>query len=154
TGNHVPCRARTLIDRNLCHLCSPAGPPVGLQDLLSQAERLWSDLDELVFGDEFDSLFKVQSLEWDQADGIIGCPSAHGRQFLLAHDIYVDVNVAGGLSDDHAFVHIGPWAGKQFAALLKVVQSISGGYARTVGNQGARDTMRDLTLILNVSIEK
>src|ERR1700679_3475400 len=52
--------------------------PVGLQDLFAQAQRLRRDLDQFVFGYEFDCLLKINWLEGDQADGVIGTGGAHG----------------------------------------------------------------------------
>ncbi len=46
--------------------------PVGLQDFLPQSQRLWSDLDKFVIGNEFDSLLQVQISKRHQTDSFVG----------------------------------------------------------------------------------
>src|ERR1039458_5762795 len=51
-------------------------PPILLQNLLPQTQRLRRHFDHLVFGDELDGLLKVESPNRHEADGLVG---ARGR---------------------------------------------------------------------------
>ena len=125
-----------------------------MQNFLSQAQRLWRDLDKLIFGDELDGLLKVQSLKRNEADRIVGCRCTHIGKFLLTHHVDVEIDIARVLSDDHALIDVSPGSDKQFATFLQIVESISRGYARTIGHQSAGNAMRDFALIFNVSVKE
>jgi len=54
------------------HQLSPAfWASIRLQDFLAQTQRLGSDLDKLIVGDELDRLLEVQRFVRDKADGIV-----------------------------------------------------------------------------------
>src|SRR5690349_13368245 len=82
-------------------LCVAPGPAVGLQDFLAQTQRFWRDFNELIFGDEFDRLLKIEGLDRHETNGFIGTGRAHVGELLFTHCVYVEVVVAGVLADDH-----------------------------------------------------
>ena len=121
---------------------------IRLQNFLSQPQRLWRDLHELVVGDEFDGLLQIQRAEGNQANCFIGGGCAHVGQLLLAHGVHIEIGIFRILADDHAFIEIDARADEQLSALLQTPQCIGGGNSAAIGDQRARQPVRNLALPL------
>src|SRR5271155_530128 len=133
--------------------CAPFSS-IRLQDLFSQPQRFRRDLNELIVGDEFNSLLKIEIAVWNQPNCYVGSRSPHVGQLLLAHNVDVKVRVFSVLPDDHAFVNVDAGPDEERAALLQIVESVGGRKSGTVGDQRAGWTMRNFALPLDVSIKK
>src|SRR5579863_4492576 len=55
----------------LLRLLPALGPPVSLQNLLAQAQRLRRNLHEFIVCNKLDRLFQVERLVWNQANGVV-----------------------------------------------------------------------------------
>src|SRR5580692_7892358 len=127
---------------------------IRLQSFFPQAQRLRRDLHELVVGDELDGLLQIQLPEGDQTDRFVGGGSTHVGQFLFAHGVHVEVVVLRVLPDNHALIKFHARANEKLAAFLQAPESISRRRAGAIGNQRAREPVRNLALPFGVAVEQ
>ena len=73
---------------------------------------------------------------------------------LFSHDVDVEILLARVFADDHAFVHVDTRPGKEFPALLQLVEGVGCRDARPVGHQRPRGAVGNLAHPFGVSIEE
>src|ERR1700674_839582 len=141
---------RSAFDR--CHR-TPL-PLIRLQNLLAQSQRFRRDLDELIVGNKFNRLLKIEIAVRHEADRLIRSRSPHVGQLLLADNVDVEIRVLCVLADNHAFVNGDARAREKRTALLQIVESVRSRNSVPIGDQRARRTMRNLSLPLDISVKQ
>ena len=124
------------------------------KDGLAQAQRLRRDFQEFVVADEFHALFEGEDGRRDEAERFVRTGGAGVRQVLRLADVADDVFRPAALADDHAFVHVDAGADEEGAAVLRVEESVRGGDAVLVDDDGAALAGLDVALIRRVAVEE
>src|SRR6266567_528259 len=128
-------------------------PPVGVQLLLSQPDRLWRYLHQLVLVDEFQRLLQGKVARRCQLDGVVGAGGADVGQLLPLAGVDVQVVVLGVLADDHPAVDLHAGADEEDTARLQGIQGVGGGLAVLHGHQHAVLAAGNLSLVRRVVME-
>src|SRR5436190_8793364 len=130
------------------------GSHVRGEDALAEAQRAWSDLQQLVLANPFESLLERQLAGRQEMNTFLRGGGAHVGELLLADDVDVDVFFPRVLAQNHALVHARAGLDEDLASVLHLLDRIGGRLAGAVGHQRARHAMRDLALPRLVAIEQ
>ena len=117
----------------------------GVEDYLTESDRLGSDLDELLIGDKLDSLLEGELNGGDESELFISAGGADGGEVLLLTYVDLDVIRLGVLADDHTLIYGGSGADEERAAVLSLVEAVGRGHPLLAGNEGGGESGLDLT---------
>ena len=123
--------------RRILHRSADVGalPEAGIQDLLSKAEVMRGDLEELVGVDELDRLLEAHEPGRDEAESFVCAGGAGVGQMLGLADVDIDVDGLAALTDDHSCVDFFAGSDEELAALLSTEQAVSDGSTGLKGDQ-------------------
>src|SRR5580765_6374827 len=130
------------------------GSHVRSEDALAEAQRAWSDLQQLVLADPFESLLERQLAGRQEMNAFLGGGGAHVGELLLADDVDVDVFFPRVLAHDHALVDALARLDEDLASVLHLLDRVGGRLAGAVGYQRARHAVGDLSLPRLVAVEQ
>src|SRR5262245_27492367 len=98
--------------------------PASGEDSLSQAERLWRDLEQLVVADVLDRLLQAESPGGYDVRRFVCGRGAHVRELLFLGDVDVQVALTRILSDDHPLIDLITRRDHEDASLLEILHGV------------------------------
>ena len=124
-----------------------------IEDGFAETDVLRRDFDELVFLDVFQGLLKAQNARRRQPDRLVGRRGPHVRDVLLLAWVDVDVQFAGVLADNHAFINHLAWRDEHRAAILQRIDAVARRLALLESDQGAMLAAFHVAFVRRVAME-
>src|SRR5258706_8296498 len=96
----------------------------------------------------------MKMLEGHESQCFVRRGRAHVGQLFLPDGVDVEVVVFRVFSDDHAFIKLNTRTAEKLSPFLQTPESIGSGETVAVGNQGTRETVRNVALPFDVTVEQ
>ena len=131
-----------LKSRALCRLDSLSGG--GVENDLTESDRLRSNLDELLVGDELNSLLEGKLNGCDESKLLVRAGGTDSGEVLFLTYVDLDVVRFGILADDHTLIYGSRRADEERSAILSLIETVGGGDTLLAGNEGGGESGLDL----------
>ena len=106
-----------------------------VEDDLTKSDRLRSNLDELLVGDELNSLLEGKLNGCNESKLLVRAGGTDSGEVLFLTYVDLDVVGLGILADDHTLIYGSRRADEERSAILSLIKTVGGGDTLLAGNE-------------------